>query len=279
MGAAEPGAQAQIPASLWLGCDTRPLIQGHWSPSVTTSLLCTSSSPASQCKAHSPARRHPLAPEESQTLHQAGGRARHSQEEPWGCEAGQPGAQPGLGLGSAAGETEARGPAARDHEQALPTSHPPMLLRSPPDRRLTPSHPRARFRNSPCGGWGVDRGGSFRSHPSRHTLAAGEPGTKRLIWVRFNTQVKQPCAPRPAARAQPAPPQPLRSPRGSWQVKRDGTPQPSHSGPKELHPLQRQRSTVAGGQALEAPEVSVIVCCFLATRGWRRDLAPTEGRV
>ena len=115
--------------------------------------------------------------------------------------------------------------------------------------------------------------------PGTLTLPAGEPGNKRLIWVRFNTQGKLPCAPCPAARAQPAPPQPLRSPRGSWQVKRDGTPQPSHSGPEELLPLQRQRSTAAGGQALEAPEVLVIVCCFLATRGWRRDLVPTEGRV
>lgn len=32
--AAEPRAQAQIPASLWLGCNIRPLIRGHWSPSA-----------------------------------------------------------------------------------------------------------------------------------------------------------------------------------------------------------------------------------------------------
>lgn len=174
------------------------------------------------------------------------------------------------------GGTEARGPAASGHEQALSVSHTPVLLGSPP----AVSGPASG--TPPARGGGAEEAASGPILPGTLTLPAGEPGNKHLIWLRFNTQVKQPCAPlrHPAARALPAPPQPIRSTLGLLAGKVGWDPSALTFGAcKELHPLQRQRNKAAGGQALEAPEGSVIVCCFLATGGGGRVLMPTEGRV
>lgn len=116
--------------------------------------------------------------------------------------------------------------------------------------------------------------------PSRHT----HPDSvwffrnKHLIWVRFNTQVKQPCtAPHPTASAQPAPPQ-AAPPALGLLAGRMG-PLSSRSVPARSSIRCRQRSKVVGGQApLEAPEGSVTVCCFWQP-GVGEGPMPTEGRV
>lgn len=88
---------------------------------------------------------------------------------------------------------------------------PPMPLGSPSDGQLT-SQPS----QGQCQGRlymeGAEEAASGPVLPGTLTLPAGEPRNKHLIWVRFNTQVKQPCtAPTPQPGAQPAlPAAPLR---------------------------------------------------------------------
>lgn len=176
-------------------------------------MLCISSSPASQCKAHSPAQRHPLAPEEAQPLHWEGGSASHSQEEPWGCEAGQPGARPGLGLGSGAWEAlrpGAQQPAAMNKPCPCPT--PPCRCDHPQMDGSLPSHLRASFRDSPCKGQG--RRCSFWSHPSRHAHPACWGAWKQAfnlgeIQHPGKAALRPPSPPRSQGPACPSPAAPL----------------------------------------------------------------------
>lgn len=128
----------------------------------------------------------------------------------------------------------------------------------------------------PASGGGQKR--QLLARPSRHTHpAAQEPRNKHLIWVRFNTQVNSPAPPHPAS-AQPAPPQPL-SQLGLLAGKVGWDPSAlTFCACKELHPLQRQRSKIAGGQALGAPEGRSLSAVSWQPGGGGGSLCP-QGRV